>query len=160
MKRIEGSFVPSLNNVNLCNTTQIVLFRFFKDSQQSIQFKYFNTVKNKTNKKRTKTRKTIVLCIKHRYRADKRFTLCVLVHVHKIYRTTHLNYWGRQSLPPHTPHPHPHSLRLGGWWERPFPYFFKHPPPYPHPTAWLEEQSGTLLPMAHKIIRVPSPGFT
>lgn len=52
MKRIEGSFVPSLNNVNLCNTTQIVLFRFFKDSQQSIQFKYFNTVKNKTNKQK------------------------------------------------------------------------------------------------------------
>lgn len=160
MKRIEGSFVPSLNNVNLCNTTQIVSFRFLKIVSSQYNSSTSTQLKAKqTNKKRTKTRKTIVLCIKHRYRADKRFTLCVLVHVHKTYRTTHLNYWGRQLLLP-TPHPHSHSLRLGGWWERPFPYFFKRPPPYPHSTAWLEEQSGTLLPMAHKIIRVPSPGFT
>lgn len=82
MKRIEESFVPSLNNVNLSNTTQMVLFCFLKIvSSQYIS----STLTQLKKKKEPKTWKTIILCIKHQYIADKRFTLCVLVHVHKVY---------------------------------------------------------------------------
>lgn len=49
-KKIEENFVPFPINANLCNITQMVLFS--KDSQQSIHFKYFNTVKKKKKKQK------------------------------------------------------------------------------------------------------------
>lgn len=78
-KKIEENFVPFLINANLCSITQ--MFFFFKDSQQSIHFKYFNTVKIKE----TKTWKTIICYIKQQHVTDKGFTLCVLLHVPKMH---------------------------------------------------------------------------
>lgn len=78
MKKTEENFVPFRINANLCNIIQMVLF--LKDSQQSIHFKYFNTVK-----KKTKTWKTIIRYIKHQYIANKGFTLCVLLHVPQMH---------------------------------------------------------------------------
>lgn len=78
----------------------MVLFCFLKDSQQSIHFKYFNTVKIKE----TKTWKTIVCYIKQQHVTDKTFTLCVLLHVpemhiSQIMTTAALSpQWGRRKV--------------------------------------------------------------
>lgn len=160
MKRIEGSFVPSLNNVNLCNTTQIVLFCFLKIVSSQYNSSTLTQLKTKqTNKKEPKLGRQSFSVLNIDIELIKDL-LCVYWCMCIKYIELHTWITEADNYSPGTPHPHPHSLRLGGWLERPFPYFFKRPPPYPHSTAWLEEQSGTLQPMAHKILRVPSPGFT
>lgn len=107
-----------------------VLFCFVKIV--SSQYNSSTLTQLKKKKKGTKTRKTIILCIKHQYRTDKRFTLCVLVHVYKIYTTELL------KADNYSPHP-----ILGGWGlsrEGFFPTSLSLQLPTPNPQHWKNHQ--------------------
>lgn len=127
-------------------TTHGFFLIFFKVSSQYIsstltQIFFFK-------KKRPKTQKTIVLCIKHQYIADI-FTLCVLVHVHKLYTN-----WITDSRQLFT---HSFSVSEVGWLKRFCLFLLQASVPLTLIcTAWPEKRGRLLLPLAHKMIMFPS----
>lgn len=154
MKRIEESFVPSLNNVNLCNSTQIVLFCFLKivsSQYNSSTLTQFKTKEPKLGRQSFSVLNIDTELIKYL------LCMCWCMCIKYIELHTWITEADNYSPPPY---PLPHSLRLGGWLERAFPYFFKASTSLPRFHSLTRRTIRNLLPMAQKIIRVPSSSFT
>lgn len=151
MKSFEESFVPSLNNVT--SIIQLEWFCFvFKDSQQSIQFKYFNTVKKRRKKKKEPKLGRQSFSVLNTNIQLIKDLLCVCWCMC-------IKYSQAELLKADICSPSPILRGRGLIRKDVFSYSFKVPSPYLYSVVWLKE-SGTLLSTAHKIIRVPSPSFT